>query len=362
MKYKIFNEQYLKCCAVVAVSASLSASELTVDFTNNAELAAPIAGKVKFRGSSASDVCTFSGSATGDVQVTLGKVAMSSGTPIASGKAVRLNGGDLVAAAGFSLPSIVMVQDGSLDAQNHSVDLNALSGSGKLTIIGDGTNVVNVKSDLSANTVGGINVDNGNFYVNAGKTPNGPLKIASGAQLQLAGNHNATASQVTGSLMVDAGGTVVVDAGKKVGDVLSQTTTYNFNTDTGFFESGANQLPWPSNFTRFTPGPTDIPGAPSRPWNTSWGSWWSTDDTSDQVVFYGGIRLNFWNITGDPLAPITGNYVYMFTDSEGLAAHPTSTVPSDNDVALTGAVSMQSGSKVQLGAGATWARNVTVTA
>lgn len=34
----------------------------------------------------------------------------------------------------------------------------------------------------------------------------------------------------------------------------------------------------------------------------------------------------------------------------------------DNDVALVGAVSMQSGSKVQLGAGATWARNVTVTA
>lgn len=359
MKYKIFNEQYLKCCAVVAVSASLSASELTVDFTNNAELAAPIAGKVKFTGSSASDVCTFSGSATGDVQVTLGKVAMSSGTPIASGKAVRLNGGDLVAAAGFSLPSIVMVQDGSLDAQNHSVDLNALSGSGKLTLIGDGTNVVNVKSNLSANTVGGINVDNGNFYVNAGRTPNGPLKIASGAQLQLAGNHNATASQVTGSLMVDAGGTVVVDAGKKVGNVLSQTTTYNFDVNDGYYKSGSNVLPWPANFISFRNG------EPQSPYflNDGFVSAWKTNDSSPQSISYGGIPLSWIDFTGNATyANWYGQYVYHATDGELTSAHPTSTVPSDNDVALVGAVSMQSGSKVQLGAGATWARNVTVTA
>ncbi len=361
MKYKIFNEQYLKCCAVVAVSASLSASELTVDFTNNAELAAPIAGKVKFTGSSASDVCTFSGSATGDVQVTLGKVAMSSGTPIASGKAVRLNGGDLVAAAGFSLPSIVMVQDGSLDAQNHSVDLNALSGSGKLTIIGDGTNVVNVKSNLSANTVGGINVDNGNFYVNAGRTPNGPLKIASGAQLQLAGNHNATASQVTGSLMVDAGGTVVVDAGKKVGNALSQTTTYNFDINDGYYKNGANTLAWPANLISFKNGNPEPPYFFPDYQNLSI---WRTNDSSPQTVTYGGVFLQWEDLLIlDPLlADLYGQYIYYATDGELTSMHPTSTVPSDNDVALVGAVSMQSGSKVQLGAGATWARNVTVTA
>jgi hypothetical protein len=348
MKYKIVNKQYLKCCAVVAVSASLSASELTVDFTNDAELAAPIAGKVKFTGSSASDVCTFSGSATGDVQVTLGKVAMSSGTPIASGKAIRLNGGDLIATAGFSLPSVVMVQDGSLDTQNHSVDLNALSGSGELTVIGDGNNVVNVKSDLSASTLGGINVDNGNFYVNAGRTPNGPLKIAGGAQLQLAGDHNATASQVTGSLTVDAGGTIVVNAGKKVGAVLSQTLTYSWNRNTGYFEFGAMKLSRPSNLLSYW---LSYDGADGH---------WNTNDTTDQGIYYGGVRLVFRTAGPNPNSSTPFMYRVWTSAMEGQS--PQQVTPSDNDVALTGPVSMQAGSKIQLGAGATWARNVTVTA
>jgi hypothetical protein len=240
-----------------------------------------------------------------------------------------------------------MEQDGSLDAQNHSIDLNALSGSGELTVIGDGNNVVNVKSDLSASTVGGINVDNGNFYVNAGKTPNGPLKIAGGAQLQLAGDHNATASQVTGSLMVDAGGIVVVDAGKKVGAVLAETLTYNFDPADGYFKSGSNVLPWPTNFKSYQLG---LPGQPGQ-------SAWVTDDTSDEGVSYGGQFVNFDNSNSSGL----GN-IYKRSTGFLSSVSPTITNDSNNDVALTGAVSMHSGSKIQLEAGATWARNVTVTA
>lgn len=271
---------------------------------------------------------------------------MNSATPIAPGKAMRLNGGDMLATAGFSLPSIIMDQDGSLDTQNHSVDLNALSGSGELTVIGDGTNVVNVTSDLSANTVGGINVDNGNFYVNAGKTPNGPLKISGGAQLQLTGDHTAAGGQVTGALTVDAGGAVVVDAGKKVGDsgTVIQMLTYSFNPVSGYFESGENELPWPTNFLSYTVvGGTD----PN----------YLTSDTTDQHITYGGVLLNFgFNATY--------GWVYWNNFSPFTSSDPTAltTLPSDNDAALVGAVSMQSGSKIQLGAGATWARDVTVTA
>jgi len=346
MKFKTNNKQLLQYCVTIAVglglSGSLSASEVTIKFTGiNGELAGPITGKVKFTGSGTSDVCTFSGSATEDVQVTKGIVAMASDAPIASGKAMRLNGGDMVATAGFSLPSIIMDQDGSLDTQNHSVDLNALSGPGELTIIGDGINEVNVTSDLSAHTVGGINVDNGNFYVNAGKTPNGPLKIASGAQLQLAGDRTAAVGQVTGALTVDAGGTVVVDDGKKVGDSVTQMLTYSFNTVSGYFESGTSKLPWPTNFLSHTVVGTD----PN----------YLTSDTTDQYITYGDVLLNFGFSD-------TYGWVYWQNLPPFSSAHPTALATSDNDVALTGPVSMQAGSNIQLGAGATWACDVTVRA
>lgn len=384
MKYKIFNEQYLKCCAVVAVSASLSASELTVDFTNNAELAAPIAGKVKFRGSSASDVCTFSGSATGDVQVTLGKVAMSSGTPIASGKAVRLNGGDLVAAAGFSLPSIVMVQDGSLDAQNHSVDLNALSGSGKLTIIGDGTNVVNVKSDLSANTVGGINVDNGRLYLQRGKTPNAPINIASSAALQLGDASAAAVSEIPSTIEIESNGIIIVDANAIVSENSEITVNYTWNATSGHYTDGSgSSLAYPSNFVE-------------GDFATSFSAYgfegkelilFGTNDSQPAYIYqrrpappiqvvYGGLSSNtaggkfeYWSIAElisqnlFPSSLFTGwaaSNAYVFYASDPASSY-SSTTPS-GEVGIASMVLMQSGSKIQLGAGATWARNVTVTA
>ena len=42
------------------------------------------------------------------------------------------------------------------------------------------------------------------------------------------------------------------------------------------------------------------------------------------------------------------------------AAHPTTAVSTGMDAALSGTVLMQSGSKLALGAGSTWARNITV--
>lgn len=138
------------------ISATLNPT-LTVDFTNGAEMAAPVIGKVEFSGNSSSDVCTFSGSATDDVQVTQGKVAINSGAPVASGKSMRMNGGNLIVTADFELPIIAMDQAGTLEVNtNGTIGLQALTGSGALTIAtaNSGTGNVHLK-DLSANT-GGI--------------------------------------------------------------------------------------------------------------------------------------------------------------------------------------------------------------
>jgi len=118
--------------------------------------------------------------------------------------------------------------------------------------------------------------------------------------------------------------------------------------------------PWPANLISFKSGNPEPPYFLSDYQNLSI---WRTNDPSPQPVTYGGVFLQWDDLSWDPIyADLYGQYIYYAHDSQLTSMHPTSTVPSDNDVALVGAVSMQSGSKVQLGAGATWARNVTVTA
>ncbi len=130
---------------------------LTVDFTNGAVMSGSVTGGIIFTGNSSSDVCTFNGSAIGDVQVTKGKVSMSSNTPIASGKSMRLNGGDLIATAGFELPTVAMDQAGTLNVNTNSqVGLAKLTGSNALTIATSSSSTGSVHlEDLSGNS-GGI--------------------------------------------------------------------------------------------------------------------------------------------------------------------------------------------------------------
>ncbi len=321
---------------------------LTVDFTNGAELSAPVTGSIKFVGASDSDVCTFDGSATNDVWVNKGKMSISSSAPIMSGRFVHLDGGDVIVTEGFVLPPVAMDQDGILDVHTtDSVSLNEIAGPGILSIESDRNNVVDVTSDLSSNTAGGINMNHGEMHVNGGKTPVAPLKIANGVQLRL------TSGQVSKALTVDAGGTVVVDAGKKVGDVLSQTLTYDFDVNDGYFKSGSNVLAWPSGLTGFDNG-TAVAGETNGPFSI-----WFTTDTSDQHRNYGGVNLTFFNPGGFAFG--WTRYIYYNSDATMNSAHPTIVIPTDNDVALVGDVLMQSGSSVDLGAGATWAHDVTVT-
>jgi hypothetical protein len=317
---------------------------VAVSFTTGAHFSGPVMGGIKFVGSDDDDVCIFDGSPTQDVQVTKGKVSMSSRDPIASGHYMRLNGGNLIVTAGGNLCPLAMSQDGKLQVQTtDAVNLTHLIGSGELAIESVVNSLVTVTTDLSAETAGGINVNHGEFHVNNGKTPVAPLKITNGVDLRL------TSGQVSSSLTVDTGGVVAVDAGKKVGDALVETTTYSFIPVDGYFESGSTQIAWPINLKSYVPY-AETDGNPN----------WLTDDTEDQGLSYGGVHLNYSGGAHIQNGEWVDGSVYWVGFGEITGAHPTISAPTDNDVALVGAVGMQGGSSINLGAGATWARNITV--
>ena len=199
--------------------------------------------------------------------------------------------------------------------------------------------------------IAGIHVDAGTLYVQSGKAPNAPIQIASGAALQLAGVDESAESQITSALTVQSGGSIEVDADVSVGSALAVTTTYTFDINDGYYKNGAARIAWPSNLTGFDNG-TAIPGETNGPFSI-----WLTTDTSNQHRSYGGVNLNFFDPGGFYWAT---RYVYYNSDATLSAAHPTTTASTGMDAALSGTVLMQSGSKLALGAGSTWARDIHV--
>jgi hypothetical protein len=195
--------------------------------------------------------------------------------------------------------------------------------------------------------IAGIHVDAGTLYVQSGKAPNAPIQIASGAALQLAGVDESAESEVTSALTVQSGGSIVVDANVDVGSALTSSVTYTFDTADGFFKSGAAAIAWPGSFVSFS----------ADSWGEGAGySSWQTSDIVDGGISYGGVPLNF--------EPPTGWHpsfcIYWSGDDSMSAAHPTTTVSTGLDAALSGTVLMQSGSSIVLSAGSNWARNITV--
>ena len=114
----------------------------------------------------------------------------------------------------------------------------------------------------------------------------------------------------------------------------------------GYYKNGAARIAWPSNFTTFS---NDLGGSlPSY-------SGWNTTDTYDRGVYYGGIRLYYFGGTS-----YTGSPFYYYTDAVMSAARPTITVSTGMDAALSGTVLFSSGSKLVLGAGSNYTRNMQV--
>ena len=253
----------------------------------------------------------------------------------------------------FAFTSAGTVQ---VDGSNVATLNAAPTGTGLVHKTGPG--VMKVASNLSSSTtLAGIHVDAGTFYVQSGKAPNAPIQIANGAALQLAGVDDSAESEVTSALTVQAGGSIVVDANVEVGRALAVTTTYTFDTNDGYYKNGAARIAWPSNFISFRSGDPEAPYFLSD----AYASAWSTSDSSPQSVRYGGVTLNWIDFTSNAsYRAWYGQYVYYNMDVAFSAAHPTTSVSTGMDAALSGTVLMESGSKLVLGAGSNYTRDMQV--
>lgn len=194
-------------------------------------------------------------------------------------------------------------------------------------------------------SITGIDIDEGTLHVHGGAAPVAPISISSIAKLKIAGNAD---TEVGGDITVQTGGNIEVEENVKVGDALSTTTTYTFDTVDGYYKSGSEILPWPTNFTAYIPESWSIYGSPN----------WYTNDTSSQSVKYGGVSLAYANhyLDNSAFGP-----VYWQNGPTLNNNHPTTTAPTGMDVALPGSVSMESGAKIDLKTNSTWAHDITVT-
>ena len=208
-----------------------------------------------------------------------------------------------------------------------------------------GAGVLKVASDLSAsNTLAGIHVDNGTFYVQSGKAPVAPIAVASSAIMELGAG--LAASAVGGAVTVASGAEMLVDAGATVPHqniTNTVATTYTFNAATGYFMNGAAQLPWPAQFGAY------LGYVAPNAWNPG-GYEWSFSAAGGSAATYGNISVN---VMPSP-QPVYG--------TGGAAPAPytqTVTTTTGSDI-FTGHLEFVSGSTLKLGNNSTWARNITV--
>lgn len=145
----------LSLLAVAAVSTfnSSYASTLEVNFTDGAEMAGNVNGKVKFAGTGK---CEFSGSASSDVELNAGTVRASDASSF--GGAIYMTGGHLEAVVDFTLPTLHVDAPGTLtslaggDDSSSTMTINVVDGTGPLTLAGAGD--VQIGGSMRANTGG----------------------------------------------------------------------------------------------------------------------------------------------------------------------------------------------------------------
>jgi sugar lactone lactonase YvrE len=231
----------------------------------------------------------------------------------------------------FAFTSAGTVQ---VDGSNVATLNVAPTGTGLVHKTGPG--VMKVASDLSASAaLAGIHVDAGTLYVQSGKAPVAPIAVASSAVMELGAG--LAAGSVGGAVTVASGAEMLVDASATVPHQNS-SLTYTFNATTGYYMSGSTALAWPTNFISYA----GLGGAGHPNWRTN--------DASNLSPIYAGItmQLHAWTGTGG------GNTYY-----KSISSFVPYSVTSGSDQ-FSGGLLFQSGSKLALGAGSTWARDITV--
>jgi sugar lactone lactonase YvrE len=248
----------------------------------------------------------------------------SSGTDPVTGAA---NTATLQIAGTMNTGAFAFTSAGTVQVDGSNVaTLNAApTGTGLVHKTGPG--VMKVASDLSASaTLAGINVDAGTFYLYGGKAPNAPIDVASGAVFELGGASALGQHAVPGLTTVRSGGEISVDANTSIN--TDATTNYTMNFVTGYLVGAGTGavLPHPTGLS--------VTGL-----NSSGYAIYLNSTASS--ILYGS--MNFPVGTTDPAATMIPTTYNQITYS-----------PFDTGVLFA------SGSTLKLGAGSTWARNITV--
>lgn len=105
---------------------------LEIDFTNGAQLTAPITGGLKFAGIGD---CTFLGSATAGIEINAGNVKVASATPLGT-SGVNMTGGSLEATAALTTPALTITNNTTVKASANNVRVATAGGNGSLTLTG----------------------------------------------------------------------------------------------------------------------------------------------------------------------------------------------------------------------------------
>ncbi len=263
----------------------------------------------------ASSAVTFAASGTDPV------------TAAANTATLEIAGSMNTGAFAFSTAGTVQV-----DGSNVATLSAAPTGTGLVHKTGPG--VMKVASDLSASAaLAGIHVDAGTLYVQSGKAPVAPIAVASSAVMELGAG--LAAGSVGGAVTVASGAEMLVDASATVPHQNS-SLTYTFNATTGYYMSGSTALAWPTNFISYA----GLGGAGHPNWRTN--------DASTLSPVYAGIVMAYHDWSG-------GENTYY----KSISSFVPYSVTSGSDQ-FSGGLLFQSGSKLALGAGSTWARDITV--
>jgi hypothetical protein len=248
----------------------------------------------------------------------------SSGTDPVTGAA---NTATLQIAGTMNTGAFAFTSAGTVQVDGSNVATLNVAPTGTGLVHKTGPGVMKVASDLSASAaLAGIHVDAGTLYVQSGKAPNAPIDVASGAVFELGGASALGQHAVPGLTTVRSGGEISVDANTSIN--TDATTNYTMNFVTGYLVGAGTGavLPHPTGLS--------VTGL-----NSSGYAIYLNSTASS--ILYGS--MNFPVGTTDPAATMIPTTYNQITYS-----------PFDTGVLFA------SGSTLKLGAGSTWARNITV--
>jgi len=230
---------------------------------------------------------------------------------------INVDGANISPFSGHITASTVSKTDaGSLILSHPSNDIDELEINGGEVVISTPSNINSTSTVVKFNASG---TDPVTSEVNTAKLRitddmnTGLLAFSTDGEIEIDSSKTATWNVEptgTGHCKKSGNGTLKIDS-----DLGPQEVSSSFNTTSGFFESGTNQIAWPSRFTGYVPYN-----------NTNGNPNWYTNDTSatyNSTLKYGGVPINFSANQHIENGSWVAGSAYWVTLSSITSAHPS---------------------------------------